>query len=119
MSKALTVQRSTVHVATFPRSGADIQIDRLAVDLRIVEDLAREGHPLARGAALAAAHAALILAITAVVDEDMRMIRREALHDALPVLGKAGLGHVVPLIEAALTVDVTAERLARGVERLQ
>ncbi len=119
MSKASTVQRSTVHVATFPRSGVAIQIDRLAVDLRIVEDLARAGHPLARGAALAAAHAALILAITVVVDEDMRMIRREALHDALPVLAEAGLGHVVPLIEAALTVDVTAERLARGVERLQ
>ncbi len=101
------------------RSGIDVQINRLATDLRLVEALARAGHPLARGAALAAAHAALILAVTPAVDEDMQMIRREALDDALPVLAEAGLGHVVPLIEAALTVDVTADRLARGVERLQ
>lgn len=74
---------------------------------------------LARGAALATAHAALILAVTPAVDEDMTMIRREALDDALPVLAEAGLDHIVPLIEAALRVDVTADRLARGVERLQ
>ena len=101
------------------RSGIDIQINRLAIDLRLVEALARAGHPLARGAALAAAHAALILVITPAVDEDLSMLRREALDDALPVFTRSGLGHVVPLIEAALVVDVTADRLARGVERLQ
>ena len=109
----------TVHVALFPRSSVDVQIDRLAVDLRVVRALARSGHPLARGAALATAHAALILAITAVVDEDMLMIRREALDDALPVLAEVGLDHVAPLIQAALRVDVTADRLARGVEQMQ
>ena len=108
----------TVHVALFPRSSVDVQINRLAVDLRIVEDLARAGHPLARGAALAAAHAALILVVTPAIDEDLSMLRHEALHDAMPVLTRSGLGYVVPLIEAALVVDVTAGQLALGVERL-
>ncbi len=101
------------------RSGIDVQINRLAIDLRLVEALARAGHPLARGAALAAAHAALILVVTPAVDEDLSMFRREALDDASPVLTQSGLGHVVPLIEAALVVDVTADHLARGVERPQ
>ena len=95
------------------------QINRLSTGLRTMRALARADHPLARGSALAAAHAGLILAVTPALDEDIQMIRHEALHDALPVLAEAGLGHVAPLIEAALTVDVTAERLARGVERLQ
>ncbi|MGI3903086.1 MAG: hypothetical protein ACRYF1_21620 [Janthinobacterium lividum] len=84
-----------------------------------MQALARVDSPHARGAALATAHAALVLAVTAVADEDMQMIRREVLDDALPVFTRSGLGHIVPLIEAALTVDVTADRLARGVERLQ
>lgn len=101
------------------RSGLDVQINNLAVDLRLLQALARNRDPLARGAALATAHAALILAVSAVPDEDMQMIRRETLDDALPSFVEAGLGHVVPLIEAALSVDVVADRLALGVERLQ
>ena len=114
MSKA-----DTPPTAVSRRSGIDVQINRLATDLRLVEALARAGHPLARGAALAAAHAALILAVTLAPDEDLSMIRHEALHDALPVFAEAGLGHVTPLIEAALAHDIVADRLARGVERLQ
>ena len=101
------------------RSGIDVQINRLATDLRVMQALAQARSPLARGAALATAHAALILAASTVIDEDMQMIRRESLDDALPMLVEAELDHIVPLIEAALTVDVTADRLARGVERLQ
>ncbi|MGI4765263.1 MAG: hypothetical protein ACRYGP_09415 [Janthinobacterium lividum] len=101
------------------RLSLTVQIDRLAVDLRAMQALARARSPLARGAALATAHAALILAASTVIDEDMQMIRHEALHDAMPILAEADLDHIVPLIEAALTVDVTADRLARGVERLQ
>ena len=37
----------------------------------------------------------------------------------MPQLAKAGLGHVGPLIEAALAVDFVAGRIARGVERPQ
>lgn len=114
MSKA-----DTPPTAASRRSGINVQINRLATDLRLVEALARAGHPLARGAMLAAAHAALILVITPAIDEDLSMIRHEALHDAMPVFTRSGMSHIVPLIEAALTVDVTAERLARGVERLQ
>ena len=110
---------TTPPTATFRRRSLAVQVNNLAVDITFMKDLARAGHPLATGASLAIAHASLVLAISAAVDEDMQMIRREALDDVLPVLAKAGLGHVVPLIEAALTVDVTAERLARGVERLQ
>ncbi len=101
------------------RLSVDEQINDLAVDLRVMQALARARSPLARGTTLATAHAALILAASTVIDEDMQMIRREALHDAMPVLAEADLDHIVPLIEAALTVDVTAARLALGVERLQ
>ena len=96
-----------------------VQINCLATDLRIMRALAPADHPLARGAGLAAAHAALVLAVSPPPTDDMQMLRHEALHDALPVLAMAGLGHVVPLIEAAFAVDVTAGRLALGVERPQ
>ena len=95
------------------------QINDLALDLRAMHELTQDGIPLARGAALAVAHAALVLAVTHTGDEDLQMIRQEALDDALPVFVRAGLGHLVPLIQAALAVDVVAGRLARGVERPQ
>ena len=95
------------------------QINDLVLDLRAMQDLARADSPHARGAALAAAHAALILAITPAVDEDMQMIRQEVLYDAGPVFAGAGLGHIVPLLEAAGACDIVVDRLARGVERLQ
>ena len=101
------------------RLSLTVQINRLATDLRIMQALARAGSPYAGGAGLAAAHAALILAVTPAGDEDMQMIRHEVMHDACPVLTDAGLGHIVPLIQAALSVDVVADRLARGVDRLQ
>lgn len=113
------VQSPSVHGAVLRRSSIDAQINRLATDLRLMQVLARADHPHARGAALATAHAALVLAVTPAADEDMQMIRHEALHDALPVFAEAGLGHVTPLIEAALAHDIVADRLARGVERLQ
>ena len=67
-----------------------VQINRLATDLRIMRALARADHPLARGSALAAAHAALTLSVSTAPDENMLIIRREALDDALPVLAEAG-----------------------------
>ncbi len=104
---------------TSPRPPLADQINDLAKDLLVMQALAQASSPYARGAALATAHAALVLAVTAAPDEDMQVIRHEVLHDALPVFARAGLGHVVPLIQAAFAIDFVADRLARGVERPQ
>ena len=105
--------------ATYRRAAAQVsvrtQVERLDADLRLHE----AADPLARGAALAAAHTTLELATSAVVTEADRHLRRATLDAALPVLVRADLGHLVDLVQAALTHDGDPALQARGVVRLQ
>ena len=96
-----------------------VQVERLKADLRAHLRLSDIGDPRARGAALAAAHATLVLASSAVVAETDRHLRRAALDAALPFLVQAGQGHLVGLVKAALAHDGDPALQARGVERPQ
>lgn len=89
--------------------------ERLAGLCRLVE----QGSHHVPGAALDAAHALLCLAVATAADEDEQTIRQETVSDAMPVLARLGLGHIEALVAAALSHDVVAGRLARGVDRLQ
>ena len=96
-----------------------VQIERLDADLDAHLRLVEVDDLRARGAALAAAHAALVLASRTVAAEADRHLRRTALDTALPVLVRAGLGHLVELVAAALAHDGDPALQARGVERPQ
>lgn len=74
----------------------------------------------ARGAALALAYEALVLAVTPANGEDDRRRRATTLRGTvLPVLGSAGLGHLGALIEVALAHEGDPARKAAGVETKQ
>lgn len=96
-----------------------VQIERLGADLDAYLRLVEVDDLRARGAALAAAHAALVLASRTVAAEADRHLRRTALDTALPVLVQAGLGHLVELVAAALVHDGDPAVQAHGVERPQ
>ena len=95
------------------------QVERLDVDLEAHLLWMEAGDARARGAALAAGHATLVLASRAVVAEADRQLRRAALDAALPLLVQAGLGHLAGLVKAALAHDDDPAVQARGVERPQ
>lgn len=118
MSKAPTVQGSPGGPATRRAPIAD-QVGRLAADLAVLPALRRAGDPRGRGAALAVAHGALILAVTPALTEGDRRRRDEALVAVFPALAGAGLGHIEPLVRAALAVGADPASVARGVERPQ
>ncbi len=109
--------------ATYRRAAAQVsvrtQVERLDADLEAYIRLHEAADPLARGAALAAAHTTLELATSAVVTEADRHLRRATLDAALPVLVRADLGHLVDLVQAALIHDGDPALQARGVVRLQ
>ena len=111
--KAAAYRRDALQVSV------KVQVERLAADLRAHLHLTEVDDPRARGAALAAAYAALVLASRTVAMKADRHLRRTALDTALPVLVRAGLDHLVELVEAALAHDGDPALQARGVERPQ
>lgn len=101
------------------QASVGMQVGRLGVDLEAHLRLSEAGDPLARGAALAAAHRVLVLASRAMVAEADRALRRTALEAALPALARAGLNHIAELVQAALAHDGDPARQAHPVERPQ
>ena len=97
------------------------QVERTLIDIANLSTLSsRQDLAGARGAALALAHTALVLAVTPVNDGEGRRRRATMLCGAvLPVLGSAGLGHLGALIEAALAHEGDPAGKVTGVETEQ
>ena len=112
-------EKAAVYRRTATQTPVRAQVERLEADLDAHLRLIAVDGPHAHGAALAGAHAALVLASSAVVTEGDRHLRRAALDTALPVLVRSGLGHLVKLVAAALAHDGDPALQARGVERPQ
>ena len=103
------------------RPSVRAQSRRLLADLDDLETLTGRGDlTAARGAALAAARAALALSVTPVVGDRGRRLRQKLLRErVLPALRRAGLGHAEALVEAALGLDVDPCTISPGAEAVQ
>ena len=120
-SNALTADRIAAYRRSAARPPVRVQVARLCVDLANLSALAAGGDAdVARGAALAVAHAALQLAVTPVVSADDRRHRSDVLRGVVAAaLVRAGLGHVMALVEAALATSGDPAGLGRGVRTIQ
>ena len=94
------MDRCAAYRRSAARPSVRVQVRCLSIDLANLSWLAaREDADIARGAALAVAHAALKLAVTPVVDAHDRRQRSDVLRAVVgPALVRAGLGHVVTLV---------------------
>lgn len=115
------VDRSAAYLRSAVRSPVRAQVERLSIDIANLSALAVRGDAdIARGASLAVAHAVLKLAVTPVVDADDRRHRSDVLRGVVgPALVRAGLGHVVALVEVALALEGDPAALSCGVETIQ
>ena len=115
------VRRITAYRRAAAGQPLRVQVERTLTDIANLSTLsARQDLAGARGAALALAHTALVLAVTSVNDGEDRRRRATMLRGAvLPVLDFAGFGHLGALIEAALAHEGDPAGKVAGVETVQ
>ena len=114
-------RRAAAYRCAAARTPLRAQVERALTDLMNLSVLSsRQDRAGARGAALALAQTALVLAVTSASAEDDLRRRATILRETiLPALGSAGLGHLGILIEAALVHEGDLAGKAAGVETRQ